>query len=248
MSDKDAGRALVAQVQTLLQASPEAATILNLGAFSTFSDLSAALFSGLSQNPAIGQIVANALATSPDLTELLLHDIHETARRNFEPGAEAATLLFARGAQAVMAHRVAHYLWDGGDRATALALKAAMGRVLTTDMHPAAQIGPGLWLDHGLGFVLGETAVIGQDVSIWHNVTLGSTLSDAGPRRHPMIGDGVVIGAGATLLGGITIGAGANIAAGAVVVTDVASATLVAGPKATQKGRARISFAKARDE
>ncbi len=149
---------------------------------------------------------------------------------------------FARGVHAVMAHRIAHHLWQEGDHTRALAIKSRLGRAFSTDIHPAARIGAGFWLDHGLGFVAGETCVIGQDVSIWHNVTLGSTLSDSGPQRHPVIGDGAVIGAGAIILGNVTVGAGANVAAGALVVTDVAPGTVVVGAKARQVGTAKVSF------
>jgi len=94
--------------------------------------------------------------------------------------------------------------------------------------------------------VVGETAVIGKDVSIWHNVTLGSTLTDSGPNRHPRVGDCAVIGAGAILLGDIDIGEGANIAAGAIVVSDVPAYTTMVGAKGRNVGAAKVSFAPAR--
>jgi serine O-acetyltransferase len=179
----------------------------------------------------------------PALAEISAYDIMETARRNFEPDGAAATLMFSRGVHAVLAHRVAHALWQSGDQVMALAIKSIAGRALSTDIHPAAQIGRGLWLDHGLGFVVGETCIIGRDVSIWHNVTLGSTLSDSGSQRHPEIGDNVVIGAGAIILGNVKVGNGANVAAGAIVVSDVPEQTLVVGSKSRNLGTAQISFA-----
>lgn len=233
---------LVKEVQDLLAQSPDTAAILALTPFDSFASLAGALFAGLTGNAAIGQVIAATYGADATLSEMAHYDISETARRNFEPGGAPASLLFARGVQAVMAHRVAHKLWTQGDPNLALCVKSVCGRALSTDIHPAAQIGAGLWLDHGLGFVAGETCVIAQDVSIWHNVTLGSTLSDDGPHRHPRIGRGAVIGAGATLLGGITIGAGANIGAGAIVVQDVPARSLVTGPKAQPRGTARISF------
>nr|WP_252192870.1 serine O-acetyltransferase [Rhizobium sp. CSW-27] len=124
----------------------------------------------------------------------------------------------------------------------ALALKALFGRAFSTDIHPAARFGRGIWLDHGLGFVVGETAIIGDDVSIWHGVTLGSTLKDSGGRRHPRLGSGVTVGADAILLGGIDIGAGSVIAAGAVVLGDVQPETTVAGVPAKGKPRTQSSF------
>lgn len=179
---------------------------------------------------------------TPELEEISVYDITETARRNFESGAAVATVLFARGVHAILAHRVAYVLWQKGEHMLALAVKSVAGRAFSTDIHPAAKIGAGLWLDHGLGFVVGETCVIGKDVSIWHNVTLGSTLVDNGAQRHPIIGDGVVIGAGAIVLGNISIGAHVNVAAGAIVVEDVSAQTLVVGSKSRAIGPAKISF------
>jgi serine O-acetyltransferase len=235
---------LVNDVQELLAASPDVGQILALAPFDTFAELTGSLFASLTGNAAIGQSVASVYRADDALAEMTRYDIEETARRNFEPGGPSATLLFSRGVQAVMAHRVAHKLWKDGDTSLALAIKATCGRAFDTDIHPAARIGSGLWLDHGLGFVVGETTVIENDVSIWHNVTLGSTLNDDGSFRHPHIGKGAVIGAGAILLGGIKIGAGANIGAGAIVVGDVADGGLVVGHKAQDRGTARISFTK----
>lgn len=235
---------LVEAVKIRLAAEPAAQAVLNLGPFTNFSDLAGALFTTLCNSATIGGIVRDTYAALPSLIALSLYDISETARRNFEPGGETATFLFSRGVQAIMGHRIAHHIWQSGDQLTALALKAAFGRTFSTDIHPAAQIGRGLWLDHGLGFVVGETAVIEDDVSIWHNVTLGSTLTQSGPQRHPHIGRGAVIGAGAILLGHIKIGANANIAAGAIVVKDVPANTLVVGAKASERGSAKISFTK----
>jgi len=235
---------LVRDVQDLLAESPDVSGIIALTPFRTFPEMAGALFASLTRNAAIGQTVTSAYGAEKTLVETTCYDIAETARRNFEPGGPPATLLFSRGVHAVMAHRVAHKLWTDGNLNLALAIKAACGRTFGTDMHPAARIGAGLWLDHGLGFVVGETSVIEEDVSIWHNVTLGSTLNDDGPFRHPHVGRGAVIGAGAILLGGIKIGAGANIGAGAIVIGDVPDRGLVVGQKAQNRGTARISFTK----
>jgi serine O-acetyltransferase len=233
---------LMRETEALLAASPEAAKMLGITPrrFDGFADLAAAALHAVANLPS--DLVRRVYSADPALAEISQRDIDETARRNFEPGGRAAALLFGRGVQAVMAHRIAHHLWQSGDRTLALAVKSLTGRAFATDIHPAARMGPGLWLDHGLGLVVGETAVIGADVSIWHGVTLGSTLADSGARRHPTLEDGTVIGAGAILLGGITIGARANVAAGAIVLQDVAPGTLVAGGKAREIGPARISF------
>ena len=233
---------LVDDVQGLLNASPQVAAVLNLDPFKDFAQLAGSLFAHLCNSKAIGEIVRSVYAENPPLVDTTIYDITETARRNFEPGGPPAVLLFSLGVQAIMAHRVAHMLWADGDANLSLNVKAAFGRTFSTDIHPAAQFGAGLWLDHGLGFVVGETSVIGEDVSIWHNVTLGGTLSDAGTRRHPHVGNGVVIGAGAILLGAITVGANANIAAGAIVVDNVPKGALIVGSKANIRGSARVSF------
>lgn len=236
---------LVKDVTDVLETSPDVAGILSLAPFGDFAELVGSLLCSLTGNPAIGRTAQSVYGANPDLVDMTAYDIAETARRNFEPGGAPATLLFARGIHAVIAHRVAHKLWTDGDTNLALAVKSTCGRAFGTDMHPAARIGAGLWLDHGLGFVLGETSVIEEDVSIWHNVTLGSTLNDNGRFRHPQIGTGAVIGAGAILLGPIRIGAGANIGAGAIVVGDVPAGRVVVGPKASDRGTAHISFTNA---
>jgi len=233
---------LLSETEALLHGAPEAAAVLGIAPqpFASFADLAGSILGGLADGA--GDVVRRVYSANPHLVEISSYDIAETARRNFEPGGQAATVLFARGVHAVMAHRVAHQLSQDGDHILAAAVKSRFGRVLSTDIHPAARIGAGFWLDHGLGFVAGETCTIGQDVSIWHNVTLGSTLSDSGPQRHPTIGDGAVIGAGAIILGNITIGARANVAAGAIVIEDVLAGMLVVGAKARRVGAAKVSF------
>ena len=231
----------------LLGENPAAARLLGIErkAFDSFEDLIGTVLHAVAGiDPELCQQVYEQ---SPSLTDISAQDIFETARRNFEPGGAAATLLFSRGVQAILAHRVAHALWHGGDAMLALAVKSVAGRAFSTDIHPAAKIGAGLWLDHGLGFVVGETCVIGEDVSIWHNVTLGSTLNDSGAQRHPIIHDGAVIGAGAIILGNVTVGAHANVAAGAIVVEDVPAQTLVVGCKSRTLGAAKISFTSLKD-
>lgn len=232
---------LVDDAKTLLAGDTQTADLLGLKSFEDFPALVGALFSVLCTE-AVGRVVAKTYHETPAILAATERDITETARRNFESGGPAAVLLFSRGIHATIAHRVAHTLWQKEERTAAMAVKAASGRAFATDTHPAAQIGAGFWLDHGLGFVAGETTVIGKDVSIWHNVTLGSTFNNSGADRHPKIEDGAIIGAGALVLGGITIGAGANIGAGAVVLEDVPAGRVTVGTKARDVGRARVSF------
>jgi len=238
---------LYAEVSEFLRENAEAVCVVGIkdSAFDDLHDvLAAVLFAATGIDRALLKRVYDE---APDLAAISAYDILETTRRNFEPGGAAATLMFGRGAQAIAAHRVAHALWQNGEHMLALAVKSRAGRVFSTDIHPAAKIGAGLWLDHGLGFVVGETCVIGKNVSIWHNVTLGSTLGDSGTQRHPVVQDGVVIGAGAIILGNVTIGTNANVAAGAIVVKDVPPSTVVVGAKAREIGSAQISFAPPED-
>lgn len=128
------------------------------------------------------------------------------------------------------AHRVSHKLWTQSRKPLALALHSRISDVFAVDIHPAAKIGKGILLDHATGVVIGETAVIGNNVSILHHVTLGGTGKACGD-RHPKIGDGCLIGAGATILGNVKIGAGAKVGAGSVVLIDVPPrATAVGNP------------------
>jgi serine O-acetyltransferase len=232
---------LVDDIKDLLGADPEAADILGLSPFGDFPEFAGALFSRIC-DPGIGRIVAQIYRNSSRIAAQTQRDMHETARRNFEPGGPAAAALFSRGVHATMGHRAAHTLWEQDRTTLAMTLKAAFGRAIATDIHPAARIGAGFWLDHGLGFVAGETTVIGENVSIWHNVTLGSTFNDSGANRHPKVEDGAIIGAGALVLGNITIGAGANIAAGAIVLEDVPQGRVFVGRKARAIGPARVTF------
>jgi len=139
-------------------------------------------------------------------------------------------LLVYPGVHALIVHRASHWLWTSGFKLAARAL-AHLGRMLTgIEIHPGATIGRRFFIDHGMGVVIGETAEIGDDVTLYHGVTLGGT-SWAKGKRHPTVGDGVVIGAGAKVLGPIVVGPNARIGSNAVVVKDVpAEATVVGIP------------------
>jgi len=147
-------------------------------------------------------------------------------------------ILNFKGFLACQAHRVAHRLWSQGRKPLALAIQSRISEAFTIDIHPAANIGKGILFDHGTGVVIGETASIGDNVSILHHVTLGGTGKQGGD-RHPKIGNGVLIGAGATILGNIKIGEGAKIGAGAVVMIDVPPRTTAVGIPARLVGGKR---------
>lgn len=238
---------LTEQARALAAREPEIAAILGIGAVPpAIAPLLAALLAGVAGDAAAREpLHREALAVfsgDADALDAALCDIFTTAAKDYAPGQEVTTLLYSRGIHALLAHRVAHALWQAGRRDMALAIKTVLGRAFATDIHPAASIGRGVWLDHGVGFVVGETAVIEDEACIWHDVTLGSTLKASGPGRHPRVRRGAVIGAGAILLGGIEIGERAVIAAGAIVLADVAPGTTVAGVPARLKPRDAGSF------
>ncbi|TVP80641.1 MAG: serine O-acetyltransferase [Puniceicoccaceae bacterium] len=146
-------------------------------------------------------------------------------------------LLYFKGFQSLVCYRVGHYLWNEGRTELALYLQSLISETFSVDIHPAAQIGCGILLDHATGFVAGETAVIESDVSILHEVTLGGTGKDRGD-RHPKVRSGVLLGAGAKILGNVEIGEGAKVGAGSVVLKDVPPHTSVAGVPAQIIGKA----------
>jgi serine O-acetyltransferase len=147
-----------------------------------------------------------------------------------DPAARSAleVVLCYPGVHAIWAHRVSHALWGAGWTTMARCL-SHLSRFLTgIEIHPAAKLGPGLFIDHGMGIVIGETAEVGQNVSLLQGVTLGGT-SNKREKRHPTLGDHVMVGAGAKILGGFTIGAGSRIGAGSVVVREVPENSVVVG-------------------
>ncbi len=149
-------------------------------------------------------------------------------------------LLFFKGFQAVQAYRVAHWLWNTGRRDLAYFFQMRVSEVFSIDIHPAAKVGKGIMIDHAHAIVIGETAVVGDNVSLLHSVTLGGTGKDD-EDRHPKIGDGVLIGAGAKVLGNIKVGNCSRIAAGSVVLTEVPPCKTVAGVPARIVGEAGCS-------
>ena len=150
--------------------------------------------------------------------------------RERDPAARSAVevVLCYPGLHAVWGHRLAHRLWQAGHPLAARALSAVLRAWTSVDIHPAATIGPGLFIDHALGVVIGETTEIGADVTIYQGVTLGGTALETG-KRHPTVGDRVTLGAGAKVLGPLSIGSGSRIGANAVVVRDVPPDSVVVG-------------------
>jgi serine O-acetyltransferase len=151
------------------------------------------------------------------------------------------------GVHAIWGHRVSHWLWERGAKVAARTL-GEITRILTgVDIHPGAILGTGVFIDHATGVVIGETAEVGDDVTIYHGVTLGGTGGDTG-KRHPTIGDRVIIGAGAKVLGPIKIGDDSRIGANAVVVKEVPSSSVVVGVPGQIVSRQRPSRADSQDD
>ncbi|MFP4157697.1 MAG: serine O-acetyltransferase [Opitutales bacterium] len=147
-------------------------------------------------------------------------------------------LLYFKGFHSLVCYRVSHNLWNAGRREFALYLQSLVAETFSVDIHPAARIACGILLDHATGFVAGETAVVEEDVSILHEVTLGGTGKERGD-RHPKVRSGVLLGAGAKILGNVEIGCGAKVGAGSVVLKDVPPHTSVAGVPAKVIGKMR---------
>lgn len=177
---------------------------------------------------AIRELFADILAARPAIIESVGADLEATVQRDPACPGHLHALLNLKGFHALQTYRIAHALWSTGRKDMAHAISAHASAVFGVDIHPAARIGAGIMLDHGTGIVIGETAVIEDNVSILQCVTLGGTGKEAGD-RHPKIRRGVTIGAGATILGNIEVGAMSRIGAGSVVLSDVPPYCTVAG-------------------
>lgn len=177
------------------------------------------------------------LAGNPEMASVFRDDL--AAVRDRDPACTRfiEPLLFFKGFHALATHRFAHEMWRKGRKDFALYLQSEASRLFAVDIHPAARIGRGLMLDHATGVVIGETAVVGDNCSFLHAVTLGGSGKDTGD-RHPKIGTGVLIGAGAKVLGNIHVGNYSKIAAGSVVLTDVPPNMTAAGVPARIVGSA----------
>ncbi|HEY5108803.1 MAG TPA: serine O-acetyltransferase [Acidimicrobiales bacterium] len=162
------------------------------------------------------------------MLESLRRDVAAVRQRDPAARSDAEVVLCYPGLHAVWGHRMASKLWRADHHLAARFVSAVVRAWTAVDIHPAATIGPGLFIDHALGVVIGETAVVGADVTIYQGVTLGGTSLDAG-KRHPTVGDRVTIGAGAKVLGPVTVGSGSRIGANAVVVRDVPPDSVVVG-------------------
>ncbi len=185
----------------------------------------------------IRQAYGDALDDEPSLGEIFRADIVAIADRDPATTRYIEPVLYYKGFHAIQTHRLAHWLLRKGRKDFAFYLQSRSSAVFQCDINPAARIGRGIFLDHATGLVVGETAVIEDDVSILHDVTLGGTGKEH-EDRHPKIRHGVMIGAGAKILGNIEIGQCARIAAGSVVIKPVPKNVTVAGVPAKVVGEA----------
>ncbi|WP_297186350.1 serine O-acetyltransferase [uncultured Porticoccus sp.] len=184
---------------------------------------------------AIHQVLLDAMQSDSSICERMRRDLRAHMERDPACGQYCLPLLYFKGFHALQVYRVANWLWRHQRRSLALFLQSRASEIFAVDIHPAAEIAGGIMLDHATGLVIGETAVIGENVSLLHSVTLGGTGAQAGD-RHPKIRCGVLIAAGAKVLGNIEVGEGAKIGAGSLVLDSVLPHTTVVGVPARVVG------------
>ncbi|MDG1204682.1 MAG: serine O-acetyltransferase [Pseudomonadales bacterium] len=190
--------------------------------------LASKLDSSVVSSMALREIIQDAFVNEASLTRAAEIDIKATRERDPACNSYSTPFLFYKGFQALQIHRVAHWLWTQERHSLAFFLQNQVSTIFGVDIHPAARIGCGIMLDHATGLVIGETAIVEDDVSILHGVTLGGTGKESGD-RHPKVRCGVMIGANASIIGNLEIGEGAKVGAGSVVMKDVPAHVTVAG-------------------
>jgi serine O-acetyltransferase len=176
----------------------------------------------------VREVIDEALCASPEIAQSVRADLRAVKDRDPATETYSQPFLYFKGFQALQAYRIAHWLWEQNRKSLALFLQNRISQVFAVDIHPAARIGHGILIDHGTGVVIGETAVVENDVSMLHEVTLGGTGKETGD-RHPKVREGVLIGAGAKILGNVEIGKRAKVGAGSVVLDNVPPHCTVAG-------------------
>jgi serine O-acetyltransferase len=183
------------------------------------------------------EMFQDAFAAEPAMGEAVRADLSAVFQRDPACHSYVQAFLFFKGFHALQSYRVAHFLWTHGRKPVALFIQNRMSDLFAVDIHPAAQLGRGIMIDHATGVVIGETAVVGDDVSMLHGVTLGGTGKE-NEDRHPKIGRGVLLSVGAKVLGNIEIGEYSRVGAGSVVLKPVPPHTTVAGVPARVIGKA----------
>lgn len=197
-------------------------------------------------NPAISalqirEMIEQSIAGDSCIRNSVRADIKAVYDRDSACDSYALPFLYFKGFHALQAYRVAHCLWKNNRKSLALFFQSHISETFGVDIHPAAQIGKGILLDHATGIVIGETSVVEDDVSILQGVTLGGTGKEAGD-RHPKIRKGSLISAGAKILGNIEVGAGSKVGAGSVVLDNVPPHSTVVGVPAKVVGAPRVEY------
>ena len=185
-------------------------------------------------------VIDDSMAADASIGASIRSDLQAFRERDPACARYSVPLLYFKGFHALQAYRIEHFLWHQERSELALYLQSRVSEVFAVDIHPAAQIGSGILLDHATGLVIGETAVVGDHVSLLHEVTLGGTGKETGD-RHPKIRSGGLIGAGAKIFGNVEIGEGAKVAAGSMVLNDVPAHCTVAGGPAQPVGECKES-------
>ncbi len=199
--------------------------------------ISLKLSSGEMSEQILREIADEALSSDTQLAESARADLVAVYERDPACHRFIQALLYFKGFQAIQAYRIGHWLWRQGRTDLAYFIQMRVSEVFGVDIHPAARIGKGIMIDHAHSIVIGETAIVGDNVSMLHSVTLGGTGKED-HQRHPTIENGVLIGAGAKVLGNITVGHCSRVAAGSVVLQDVPPMKTVAGVPARIVGEA----------
>ncbi|SCX22963.1 Serine acetyltransferase [Agrobacterium sp. DSM 25558] len=198
-------------------------------------------FSGLTlPREQLDELVEETYECEPNLIQAAASDLAAYKSRNAAFSSYLAPFLYFRGYQALQAQRVSNYLWRSGRHGMAIHVYDRICQMSGTDIHPAVTFGTGIFIDHAIGLVIGETAVVEDNVSLLHNVTLGATGNDRGD-RHPKVRRGAIIGAGATILGNIEVGNDARVGAGSVVLQTVLPHATVVGIPARTVSRLKVS-------
>lgn len=196
---------------------------------------------------AIREIAEEAYKADPSIVAAAERDLQAVLERDPATRSTLQPFLFFKGFLALQTHRVGHWLWGEGRETLAFFLQSRTSELYAVDIHPAAPIGSGVFIDHATGVVIGETARVGNDVSMLHGVTLGGT-GKVFTDRHPKIGNGVLLGAGSKVLGNITVGDEARVGSGSVVLSDVPPRCSVAGVPAKPVGGACMKPAQTMDQ
>ncbi len=215
------------------------ATVLNHKSLETSLAflLAAKLESPVLPSMLIRELIMDAVDDDKSIIRAIRADLQAIRDRDPAVHHYSRPFLFFKGFHAIQIHRIGHWLWNHDRHVLSLYLQSRTSEVFGVDIHPAAHIGNGIMVDHATGVVVGETAVIEDNVSLLHEVTLGGTGKDTGD-RHPKVRNGVLIGAGAKILGNVEIGRGSKVGAGSVVVEDVPAHVTVVGVPAQVVGAA----------